>query len=140
MFSKCRNFIADQELQMDIQDHIASVDYINRTGAELHKKAPEEKAEKLKEDMESMNSRWTKVSNEIDQRVEKLEAAKEQLKQYQVVVFYFSPKLDLPLGLLFEERVERNLTVHFRIRLEVCGDGWKRWRSFYKLISRDLET
>ena len=69
---------------MDIQDHIASVDYINRTGTGLHKKAPEDKAEKLKEDMENMNSRWTKVSSEIDERVEKLEAAKEQLKQYQV--------------------------------------------------------
>ena len=125
---------------MDIQDHIASVDYINRTGAELHKKAAEEKAEKLKEDMESMNSRWTKVSNEIDQRVEKLEAAKEQLKQYQVVLFFISPKGELPLRLLLEEYIERNLTIYFRIRLEVCGDGWKRWKSFYKQISRDLET
>ena len=88
----CWNVIACQELQMDIQDHIASVDYINRTGAELHKKAPEEKAEKLKEDMESMNSRWTKVSNEIDQRVEKLEAAKK----------YFS---------CLEEHVENNVTM-----------------------------
>ena len=88
---------------MDIQDHIASVDYINRTGVELHKKAPEEKAEKLKEDMESMNSRWTKVSNEIDQRVEKLDGAKEQLKQYQVVLrfSYFSGKVDLPLKNIF---------------------------------------
>ena len=99
----CWNVIAYQELQMDIQDHIASVDYINRTGAELHKKAPEEKAEKLKEDMESMNSRWTKVSNEIDQRVEKLEATKEQLKQYQVVLrfSYFLGKVDLPLRNIF---------------------------------------
>ena len=70
---------------MDIQDHVASVDYINRTGTELHKKAPDDKAEKLKEDMENMNSRWTKVSTEIDERVEKLEDAKEQLKQYKVI-------------------------------------------------------
>ncbi len=76
-----------QELQVDIQDHVTSVDYINRTGADLHKKAPEEKAKKLMEDLEDMNSRWTKVSSEIDDRVEKFEGAKEKLKQHQVCCF-----------------------------------------------------
>ncbi len=77
-------FFVFQELQMDIQDHATSVDYINRTGTELHQKAPEEKAKKLKEDMDSMNKRWEKVSEEIDDRVEKLKATLEQIKQHQV--------------------------------------------------------
>ena len=47
-------------------------------------KATEEKAAELKHDLEAMNTRWTAVSDGIDQRLEKLEVALEQLKQYNV--------------------------------------------------------
>ncbi len=73
-----------QELQVDIQDHVTNVEYINRTGNELHTKSSGEKAVKLKSDLDKLNARWGDVSTAIDDRVDKLEASIEQLKQYQV--------------------------------------------------------
>ncbi len=73
-----------KELQVDIQDHVTNVEYINRTGNELHKKSSDDKAEKLKSDLDRLNARWGNVSTAIDDRVDKLEATIEQLKQYQV--------------------------------------------------------
>ncbi len=63
---------------------MTNVEYINRTGNELHKKSSGEKAEKLKSDLDKLNARWGDVSTAIDDRVDKLEATIEQLKQYQV--------------------------------------------------------
>ena len=68
-----------------MQDHLSNLDYINSTGRELLAKADKaEKAEKLKTDLSELNRRWTGISSAVDQRIEKLEAATEQLTQFQV--------------------------------------------------------
>ncbi|XP_069136952.1 dystrophin-like isoform X1 [Argopecten irradians] len=73
-----------RSLQTDLQDHISSLDYINKTGQDLLSKAPtEDKARKLNKDLKDLNSRWSHVSSVIDERLEKLERAIGQLKQYQ---------------------------------------------------------
>ena len=72
-------------MQGDIQDHSKNLDYINKTGSELQNKAaPGDKTNKLKCELQDMNSRWTVMSEQVDERVYKLEAAIEQLTQLEV--------------------------------------------------------
>ena len=74
-----------QELQADIEDHVGNLDYINKTGAELVAKAPsDEKVEKLEHELKRLNTRWGTITTAVDERVDTLETALEQLQQYQV--------------------------------------------------------
>ena len=63
------------------------MEYITRTGTDLVQKADsEKKAEKLRGDLDNLTMRWTDVSSNIDQRVDKLETTITQMRQYQVSV------------------------------------------------------
>jgi len=73
-----------RDLQEDIQDHVGNLQYINRTGENLQEKASTPvKAQQLHENLKQLNLRWDEISSAIDQRVFKLEAAIEQLKQFK---------------------------------------------------------
>ena len=74
-----------QNLQDDIQDHSKNLEYINKTGEDLQKKSsPGDKAKKLQGELSDMNERWSQMSEEVDNRIYKLEAAIEQLTQLEV--------------------------------------------------------
>ncbi|XP_061169275.1 dystrophin-like isoform X1 [Saccostrea echinata] len=71
-------------LQEDLQEHQGSLEYINKTGKELIvKSGPHDKAQAMEKNLESLNSRWSHVSTEINSRLDKLERAIGQIKQYQ---------------------------------------------------------
>ena len=62
-----------------------NLEYINNTGNALVLKAPtEEKVAKLEGHLKTLNSRWNDISTAVDERVDNLETAIEQLRQYQV--------------------------------------------------------
>ena len=62
-----------------------NLDYLNNTGSALVQKAPtEEKVAKLEANLKMLNSRWNDISTAVDERVDNLETAIEQLRQYQV--------------------------------------------------------
>jgi len=84
--SKILNFVfVFQSLQADLQEHKGSLEYINKTGKDLITKAgTQDKAAKLDKDLKSLNSRWSHFSMVIEERLDKLEKAIGQLKQYQV--------------------------------------------------------
>ncbi|KAK3089530.1 hypothetical protein FSP39_004327 [Pinctada imbricata] len=72
-----------RSLQADLQEHQSSLKYINTTGQELLSKASGEKADTLDKDLRNINARWQHVSDVIDQRLDKIEKAVGQIKQYQ---------------------------------------------------------
>ena len=64
---------------------MSNLEYLNNTGNSLVQKAPtEEKVAKLEANLKMLNSRWNDISTAVDERVDKLETAIEQLRQYQV--------------------------------------------------------
>lgn len=68
-----------------MQEHNGSLDYINKTGKNLiGKAASEDKATKLKTDLDDLNTRWSQVSVVIEERLDKIEKAIGQLKKYKV--------------------------------------------------------
>ncbi|KAK2181696.1 hypothetical protein NP493_384g04000 [Ridgeia piscesae] len=84
-----------RDLQGDIQDHMSNLEYLNNTGNSLVQKAPtEEKVAKLEADLKTLNSRWNDISTAVDERVDKLETAIEQLRQYQTQVLGLTRWMD----------------------------------------------
>lgn len=75
-----------QELQKDVDEHKSSLEYINKTGQDLLAVASEEKTEKLRADLQELNSRWIKVTASITERIGKLEKVISHLKQFQVKI------------------------------------------------------
>ena len=74
-----------QTLQEDLREQKSSRDYINRTGNDLIMKAPSsEKAEKLESDLKIVTQKWNGVSAAMENRVQELETAIQQLKEYEV--------------------------------------------------------
>jgi hypothetical protein len=66
-------------------DHLSNLEYITSTGAGLVERADsQQRAERLRADLDALTGRWTEVSGVVDQRVERLETALTQLRQYQV--------------------------------------------------------
>ena len=66
-------------------DHLSNLEYITSTGAALVERADsEQRAQKLQGDLDTLTTRWTEVSTLVDRRVDKLETALTQLRQYQV--------------------------------------------------------
>ncbi|XP_063403799.1 dystrophin-like isoform X1 [Mytilus trossulus] len=73
-----------RNLQSDLQEHNGSLDYINKTGTNLiGKAATEDRASKLKTDLNDLNTRWSQVSVVIDERLDKIEKAIGQLKKHK---------------------------------------------------------
>ena len=58
---------------------------MNKTGNDLVQKAqPGEKAEKLEQDLKTVNKLWSEVSMAMEERLHYLEETIEQLKEYEV--------------------------------------------------------
>ena len=74
-----------QTLGEDLHEQRTSRDYISKTGNDLILKAPSsEKAEKLEADLKIVTKKWNSVSASMETRINELETACEQLKEYEV--------------------------------------------------------
>lgn len=72
-------------MQDDLSEQKSSRDYISKTGNDLISKAPSsEKAEKLEADLKAVTAKWNTVSVNMETRINELEAAISQLKEYEV--------------------------------------------------------
>ncbi|XP_053396069.1 dystrophin-like isoform X7 [Mercenaria mercenaria] len=68
----------------DLREQRTSRDYISKTGNDLILKAPSsEKAEKLEADLKIVTKKWNSVSAAMETRINELETAVEQLKEYE---------------------------------------------------------
>ena len=68
-----------------MREQKGSRDYINKTGNDLVLKAPSsDKAEKLEADLKTVSKKWSTVSSAMETRINELETAVEQLKEYEV--------------------------------------------------------
>ena len=77
-----------QSLNEDLQDQRSSRDYILKTGSDLIGKAPSsERAARLEADLHMLNNKWNTVCVAMETRINDLETAIEQLKEYEVGVF-----------------------------------------------------
>ncbi|KAL3882693.1 hypothetical protein ACJMK2_029006, partial [Sinanodonta woodiana] len=72
-------------LMDDLTEQKASLDYINKTGNDLVAKmaARGSKSEKINEDLKSLNGRWSTVTTAMQSRLDNIEKAVSQVKQYQ---------------------------------------------------------
>lgn len=74
-----------QDIQLEMRDRSANLEYINQTGQDLMVKAPtDDKSLKLRNDLQKLNSKWSQVQLTGTAKIATLESRLEQLKQYKV--------------------------------------------------------
>ncbi|XP_052832324.1 dystrophin isoform X2 [Octopus bimaculoides] len=73
-----------KELRNDLQEHVHSLEYVNKTGQQLVKKShSNERAKSLENDLISLNCRWSEVYNTVDGRMDILDRTIGQLQSFQ---------------------------------------------------------
>ncbi|WAR08800.1 DMD-like protein, partial [Mya arenaria] len=73
-------------LNEDLQEQRSSRDYLTKTGNDLIMKAPSSvKAAQLESDLKTLNNKWNTVSMAMETRIQELESAIEQLREYDTL-------------------------------------------------------
>ena len=101
------NFVDDilltvflKDLQKAILDHVADVEYVNKTGEDLVKRSsvassssdqaakPSDQTSVLQLQLASLNARWRAISDNIQEKLGQLAEGIEQLKIFEVCSYY----------------------------------------------------
>lgn len=91
-----------KDLQKAILDHVADVEYVNKTGEDLVKRSsvassssdqaakPSDQTSVLQLQLASLNARWRAISDNIQEKLGQLAEGIEQLKIFEVCSYYVS--------------------------------------------------
>ena len=76
-----------QDLQKAISEHVADVEYVNRTGEDLVKRSSltsSEASNSLQSQLSALNSRWQAVSQNIHIKLSQLTGGIDKLRVFEV--------------------------------------------------------